>query len=62
MVTTSVVYLYSGELVEAGIVGSFDALAKIVLYGGGTNESGSALHGAVSYPRSSRPRDSEGVR
>ena len=34
MVTTIVVYLYSGELVAAAIVGSFDALAKIVLYWG----------------------------
>ena len=31
MVTTIVVYLYSGELMAAAIVGSFDALAKIVL-------------------------------
>jgi adenylylsulfate kinase len=34
MVTTIVVFLYSGELAAAAIVGTFDALAKIVLYWG----------------------------
>ncbi len=34
MVTTTVVYLYSGELTAAAVVGSLDALAKIVLYWG----------------------------
>ncbi len=34
MVTTFVVYLYSGELAAAAIVGSFDALAKVLLYWG----------------------------
>ena len=34
LVTTAVVFLYSGELAAAAIVGSFDALAKIVLYWG----------------------------
>ena len=34
MVTTIVVFLYSGELAAAAIVGSLDALAKIVLYWG----------------------------
>lgn len=34
MVTTFVVYVYSGELAAAAIVGSFDALAKVLLYWG----------------------------
>ena len=34
VVTTTVVFLYSGELTAAAIVGSFDALAKIILYWG----------------------------
>jgi len=34
MVTTVVVYIYSGELAAAAIVGSIDALAKILLYWG----------------------------
>ncbi len=34
MVTTTVVFLYSGELAAAAIVGSLDALVKIVLYWG----------------------------
>ena len=34
MVTTTVVFLYSGELTAAAIVGAFDALAKIFLYWG----------------------------
>ena len=34
MVTTIVVFLYSGELAAAAIVGSIDALAKIALYWG----------------------------
>ena len=34
MVTTIVVFLYSGELAAAAIVGAFDALAKIFLYWG----------------------------
>ena len=34
MVTTTVVFLYSGELTAAAIVGSLDALVKIVLYWG----------------------------
>ncbi len=34
MVTTMVVFLYSGELAAAAIVGSLDALAKIMLYWG----------------------------
>ena len=34
MVTTTVVFLYSGEITAAAIGGSFDALAKIVLYWG----------------------------
>ncbi len=34
LVTTIVVFLYSGELAAAAIVGSLDALAKIVLYWG----------------------------
>jgi len=34
MVTTVVVYMYSGELAAAAIVGSIDALAKILLYWG----------------------------
>lgn len=34
MVTTIVVFIYSGELVAAAIVGSVDAVAKILLYWG----------------------------
>ena len=34
MVTTIVVYIYSGELAAAAIVGSIDALAKIFLFWG----------------------------
>ena len=34
LVTTIVVFLYSGELVAAAIVGSIDALVKIFLYWG----------------------------
>ena len=34
VVTTLVVYIYSGELVTAAIVGSIDAMAKIVLFWG----------------------------
>lgn len=34
MVTTTVVFLYSGELAAAAIVGSLDALVKIILYWG----------------------------
>jgi len=34
MVTTVVVFIYSGELAAAAIVGSIDALAKIGLYWG----------------------------
>ena len=34
MVTATVVYIYSGELVAAAIVGSIDALAKIILFWG----------------------------
>ncbi|MDA0740130.1 MAG: DUF2061 domain-containing protein [Nitrospirae bacterium] len=34
MVTTIVVYIYSGELAAAAIVGSIDAVAKIGLYWG----------------------------
>ena len=34
MVTTIVVYIYSGELAAAAIVGSIDAVAKILLYWG----------------------------
>ncbi len=34
MVTTTVVFVYSGELASAAIVGAFDALAKIALYWG----------------------------
>ncbi len=34
MVTTMVVFIYSGELAAAAIVGSVDALAKIGLYWG----------------------------
>ena len=34
MVTALVVYVYSGELAAAAIVGSIDAVAKIVLFWG----------------------------
>jgi len=34
MVTATVVYIYSGELVAAAIVGSIDAVAKIILFWG----------------------------
>ena len=34
MVTTLVVYIYSGELVAAAIIGSIDAIAKIILFWG----------------------------
>lgn len=34
MVTTIVVYIYSGELAAAAIVGSLDAIVKIGLYWG----------------------------
>ena len=34
VVTTFVVYIYSGELTVAAIVGSIDAVAKIVLFWG----------------------------
>ena len=34
MVTTIVVFIYSGELAAAAIVGSIDAVAKIALYWG----------------------------
>lgn len=34
MVTTIVVFIYSGELAAAAIVGSIDAVAKIGLYWG----------------------------
>lgn len=34
LVTTTVVFLYSGELTAAAVVGFFDALAKIFLYWG----------------------------
>lgn len=34
MVTTLVVYIYSGELATAAIIGSIDAIAKIILFWG----------------------------
>ena len=34
MVTALVVYVYSGELAAAAIVGSIDAVAKIILFWG----------------------------
>jgi len=34
VVTTFVVYIYSGELTVAAIVGSIDAVAKIILFWG----------------------------
>ena len=34
MVTAFVVYIYSGELAAAAIIGSIDAIAKIILFWG----------------------------